>query len=272
MHHFTPGQSSSNLILPPLNNLRTQSYTILPPPPLSSVGSPAITSFYTLWTIYPLTLIPIYPLWNPNAVQKDVRVLNCNFLKKFLPLQPHPYIILNPPSEKIPPQSYTILPPGQLNSYIILTPLNKLPPHSYIILTPLAAQLLAPFASSEQTPTSHLHLFTSWQSSSNLILPPLNNFPSHSFSILPPLNQLTPHYYTILPRWKPNAVQKEIRVLSCNFLKKTFHCSPSLTSFYPPSEKNTHSILHHFSPSEQFTYSLLHHFTPVASLMQSKKA
>ena len=185
---YPPWQPSSYLILTPLNQLHPHYYTILPP----SLDSPAVTSFYTLWTTDPLALTPFYPRWKPNAVQKDVRVLSCNFLKKFLPLQPHPYIIL-PPSEKIPPQSYTILPPGQLNSYIILTPLNKLPPHSYIILTPFPAltsfyPLWTIYALTlNLTPFYPPPPLLCWQPSYNLILHPLNNLPTHSYTNLPPL-------------------------------------------------------------------------------------
>ena len=196
--------TQSHINLPPLNNLPPHSCTTLPagssaltsfyPPwliyaltltpfylhPPYSLGSPAVTSFYTLWTTDPLAFTPFYHRWKPNAVQKDVRVLSCNFLKKFLPLQPHPYIILPPseknshsilhhitPSEKTNPSFLhhftpgspaltsfyllwtiypltltTFYPPWQPSSYLILTPLNQLHPHYYTILTPhLAAQL-----------------------------------------------------------------------------------------------------------------------------------
>ena len=63
--------------------------------------------------------------------------------------------------------------------------------------------------------------------------------------------RLPPHSYTILPPWKPNAAQKDVRILSCIFLKNpplaapllhhfTPLGSPTFTTFYP-------SILHYFS-------------------------
>ena len=67
---------------------------------------------------------------------------------------------------------------------------------------------------------------------------------------------LPPHSYTILTPWKPNAAQKDVIVLSCIFLKKTSHCSPNLTSFYPPWKPNSYII---FTP---LAAQLLHHYTP----------
>ena len=99
----------------------------------TTLGSPTLPSFYPLWTNYPLILTPFYHSWRPNY-----------------------YIILSP-LKKLPPHSYTILPPWQPNSYINLPPLSKLPPHSYTILPTLAAQLLHHFTPSEQiTPHSYI--------------------------------------------------------------------------------------------------------------------
>ena len=61
---YPPWQPNSYLILPPLDKLPPHSYTILPPP----LGSPILTSFYPLWTNYPLTLTPFYPPWQLNSI------------------------------------------------------------------------------------------------------------------------------------------------------------------------------------------------------------
>ena len=133
------------LKLPHHNKLPPHSYIILPLwtnypltlTPFYPLGSPTLTSFYPLWTNYPLTLTPFYP-----------------------PGQPNSYLIL-PPLDKLPTHSYTILPPWQPNSYITLPPLNKLPPHSYTIhFTPWAAQLLPHFIPSGQITPSLVHNFT----------------------------------------------------------------------------------------------------------------
>ena len=108
LHHFTPlGSPTLTSFFPPLNKLPTHSYIILPPlaaqilalvtpsgqitPSLLhhfiTLGSPTITSFYRLWTNYPLTLTPFYTFWQPNS-----------------------YIIL-PPLNNLPPNSYIILSP-----------------------------------------------------------------------------------------------------------------------------------------------------------------
>ena len=304
-----PGQLNSYIISTPLNKLPPHSCTILPPdsPALTSfhplwiiypltlttfyplgspartssltpsllqqfspfLGSPAVTSFYTLWTNYPLVFTPFYPRWKPYAVQKDVRVLSCNFLKNFLPLQPHPYIILPPPPLKnIPTQSHVNLPP-----------LNKLPPHSCTILPPGSPALTSFYplwTIYALTLTPFYTPLLSWQPSCNLILPHLNKLPPHSCTILPPGSPavtsfyplwtiyaltLTPFYTPLLswqpscnlilplwtiyplnlipiyPLWNPNAVQEEIRVLSCNFLKNPSIAAPPLHHFNPPPLK-----------------------------------
>ena len=50
---------------------------------------------------------------------------------------------------------------------------------------------------------------------------------SGGFFVFYPLT-LTPFY----PRWEPNAAQKDVRVFSCIFIKKSSHCSPTLTLFW----------------------------------------
>ena len=156
------------------------------PPP----GSPDLTSFYTLWTNYLLTLTPFYPRWKPNAVQKDVWVLSGNFLKKFLPLQPHPNIIFPPP----PPYEKDI--------------------HS----------ILHHFTQSEQINPSFLHHFTPGRTALTSIYP---------LGTIYPLT-LTP----FLPLWKPNAVQKDVKVLSCIFLKKFLPLRTHSYNILPPPPLN----------------------------------
>ena len=149
LHHFTPSEKITfYTILPPLaaqllhhfipsEQVTPHLYTILP------FGSPTLTSFYTLWTNYHLTLKPIYPPWQPN-------------------------------------------------SYIILQPLKKkLSPHFYTILTPLAAQLLHHFTPlGSPTPTSIYPLWTNYHLTLKPFYPPWH---PNSYIILAPLNKLPPH-------------------------------------------------------------------------------
>ena len=163
---------------------------------------------------------------------------------------------------------------------MILPALNKLPPHSYTILPPLAAQTLSSiyplwtnypltltpfnppwlpklfhqFTPSGKITPSLLHHFTPLGSPTLTWFYPLwTNYPltltpfyppwqPNSLIILPPLDKLLPHSYTNLP---PLAAQ-------------LFH-------HFTPSGQITPSLLHHFTPSEQITPSLLHHFTPLGS-------
>ena len=183
-------QPSSDLILPPLNNLPPHSYTILPPlaaqllahftpseefthsllqhftppppwqpgsyliiPPLRNdphipttfhplpLGSPALTSFYFLWTIYPLTVTPFYapgsttlslfyPLWTIYSLTLTTfYTLGSPALISFYPLWTNYALILKP---FYPP------PPWQPSS--ILLQLTNLLTHAYNILPPLATQ------------------------------------------------------------------------------------------------------------------------------------
>ena len=89
-----------------------------------------------------------------------------------------------------------------------------LPPHSYTILPPLKAQ-----CSPKRRKKSELHL------------------PKKS-------SHCSPNLMSFYPPWKPNAARKDVRVLSCIFLKNppiaapplhhlTPLGSPTLTSFYP---------------------------------------
>ena len=160
------------------------------------------------------------------------------------------------------------------------TPLDKLPPHSYTILPPLAAQLLNHFTPSEQiTPltlepiyplgsttfTSFYPLWTNypliltpfylnWQPNSYNILPPLDKLPPslfHQFTP-PPLGILLflilpPHSYTILPPSEAEFLQHFTPSGQINPLTLTpFYPPPpgslTLSSFYPPlNNLPTHS-------------------------------
>ena len=116
-------------------------------------------------------------------------------------LPPHSYTILPPlaaqllnhftPSEQITPLTLKqFYPPWQHDFYLILPPRDKLPPHSYTVLPPLAAQLLPHLTPSGGITASFLHHFTPpppRQPNSYLILRALDKLPPHSYTILPPL-------------------------------------------------------------------------------------
>ena len=65
-----------------MSKLTSHSYTIYP------LGSPILTSFYPLWTNYPLTLTALCSSWQPNSYI---------FLPLLNKLSPHFYTILPPP-------------------------------------------------------------------------------------------------------------------------------------------------------------------------------
>ena len=106
------------------------------------------------------------------------------------PWQPCSYLILTP-LNKLPPLSYTILPPLAANSWLILLPLNKVPPHSYTISPPGRSTLRSFYPLWTSYPLTLTPFYPPWQPNSLLILPPLNKLPPHSYSILPP--------------WQPNS-------------------------------------------------------------------
>ena len=179
-------------------------------------------------------------------------------------------------SAKLPPHSYTVLPPLTAQLLHHFTALNKLPPHSYIIIPP-------------------------WQPNSYIILPPLNNLPPsllqqfnppspwqpNSYIILSPLYKLPLHSYTILTHPSPLAAQ-----LWSHFTHSE-QITHSLLHQFPPWQPNSNSyiilsplnklppqsdtilnplvdqLLHRFTPSEQITPSTLHHFTPLGSPTQT---
>ena len=137
LHRFTPWQSSSNLILPPLNNLPFHFYNILPP--LAAQLLPHLTP---LEPVYTLTLTTIHPPWQfssylilpplnelPNHSYTILPSFELKFPKKIHPIAAPPLHHFTPLSEKTPPQIHINLPP-----------LIELPPHSCTIL-PLAVQL-----------------------------------------------------------------------------------------------------------------------------------
>ena len=255
LRHFTALGSPhlTSYILPPLDTLPPHSYTNLSPPP----GSRTLTSFYPLWTNYPLTLTPFYPPWQPNS-----------------------YIIL-PPLDKLPPLTQFYY-PWQPKSYIILPPLDKLPPDSYTIWPPLAAQLVHHF-----TPSGHLPKnLNTWKG------PPIaancspllhGNFSQWviSWKVLPlqPIAaHCSPHLHGNFSQggnsWKVLSLQPTFtwQFQSEGVIpEKSSHCSPlqpTLTWQFQsggnswkvlPLQPNSYII---YSLSEQITPTLLHQFTP----------
>ena len=258
-------QPSSHLILPLLNKLPPNSCTILsplaaqllahfnpsgeftpsllhhftPPPPL---GCPALTSFYPLLTNYPLILKPLSP---PLAAQ---------LLAYFTPSDQFTHSLLH----------FTLPPPLQPSSYLILPLLNKLPPHSCTILSPLAAQLLAHFNPSGEFTLSLLHHFTSppptWLPCSNPHFPPSEQITPQSHTILSPLAaQLLAHFTP--------SEQFTHSLLHFTPLQPSSHLILPLLNKLPPHSYTILSpladqLLAHFNPSGEFTPSLCHHFTP----------
>ena len=76
LHHFTPWTNYPLTLTPFYPPWQPNSYLVLPPPnkiPLSflhhftRLGSPTLTSFYPLRTIYSLILTPFYPPWQPSS-------------------------------------------------------------------------------------------------------------------------------------------------------------------------------------------------------------
>ena len=79
--------------------------------------------------------------------------------------------------------------------------------------------------------------------------------PPHSYTILPPLADhkscksggliclLPPFSYTILPPLEAQCSPKIRKSFELHFPKKSSHCSPTLTSFYPPWQPNSYIIL-----------------------------
>ena len=243
LHQFTPlttkftptltqlyrrWQLNSYLNFSPLNKL-------LPPTliPFYPHGSSTLTSFYPLGTSYRLTLTSFYPFGSPAL---------CSFLPPqntsvptltplFYPWQLNSYLILHlwtnypppppllhhftilaaqllhhfTPSQQITPNSYTTYPRWQLNSCLIICPVNKLPPHSYTVLPP-------------------------WELNSYIILPPYKKITPwtnhhYSYTILPPLAAQLLHHFTPSQQITPTLTQ--LYPLG----------SSTLTSFYPLTTK-----------------------------------
>ena len=156
------------------------------------------------------------------------------------------------PLNKLPPHSYTILPPLAAQLLHHFTPSGQISPSLLQHFNPLAAQLLPQFTISGQITPSLLHHFIPLGSPTITFLPPVNKLPltltpfypswQPNSYIINPSGKITPHSYTILP---PLAAQ--------------------LLHHFIPSGQITPSLLHHFTPSERITHSLLHYFTPLGS-------
>ena len=69
---------------------------------------------------------------------------------------------------------------------------------------------------------------------------------------------LPPRSYTILPPLEAQCSPKRCKNFELQFPKKSSHCSPNLTSFYPPPPLAA-QLLQHFTP---LAAQLLSHFTP----------
>ena len=199
---------------------------------------PTLTSFYAIWTNYPLTLKPFDPLGSPPnsyIILGHLDKLTPHLTPFYPPWQLNSYLMLPlwtnypltltsfyplgsptltsfyPLRTNYPLTLTPFYPPWQPNSYLILTPLDKLPPHSYTILPPLEAQLLHHFTPSWQITPSLLHNFTPLGSPHLTSSYPLwTNYPltptpfysywqPNSYNIFPPLDNIPPHSYTNLP-------------------------------------------------------------------------
>ena len=105
-----------------------------------TLGSPDLCSFYPLWTNNPQLIHHFNPLTSSNFT--SFYLLWTNYPLPLLPFcslcQLNSYIILHPLNTL--PHSYNTLPSWQLSSYRNWTPLNKLPTKSYTFLSALAAQ------------------------------------------------------------------------------------------------------------------------------------
>ena len=94
--------------------------------------------------------------------------------------------------------------------YLLELPhINKLPPHSYTNLPPLAAQLLHHFTPSEQITPSLLHHFTPWKPNSYINKSTLNKLPPHSHTNLPLLAAQLLHHFNPLDKYPLNKSKKQ---------------------------------------------------------------
>ena len=92
--------------------------------------------------------------------------------------------------------------------------------------------------------------------------------PLHSYTILPQLADqkrcksvgliclLPPHSYTILLPLEAQCSPRRRKSFELHFPKKSSHCSPTLTSFYPPWQPNSYIILPPPPPVAQLLYQL----------------
>ena len=60
------------------------------------------------------------------------------------------------------------------------------------------------------------------------------------------------HFYNFTPSWKPNAAQKDVRVLRCIFVKKILSLQPHSYKILPPLAAQ---LLHHLTPSILYGFS-----------------
>ena len=151
---------------------------------------------------------------------------------------------------KLPPHSYTILPPLAAQLLAHFTPLWTKYPLTLTptYLSPLAAQLLHHFTPSDQITPSLLQHFTSLGSPTLIsFYTPLNKLPPHSYNtyppwqpnyyiILPPVIKLPPHSYNILPPLAAKLLY-HFTPLWTNYPLTLATLiplgSPTITSFYP---------------------------------------
>ena len=176
----------------------------------------------------------------------------------------HSYTILPPlaalllnhftPLRKLPLTLTPFCPLCQLNSYIILPPLNKLPSHSYIILPPLEAQLLPQYTPEQIPPHSYIilqplaaHLvpgFTALKKYALTLTQFYHPLQPTSYLIFYPLRKSTPYSYTIL---RPLAAQ----------LLHLFYPSEQITPPPPPPHPTHTSLYSPWQPNSYFIFPSL---------------
>ena len=184
---FLPWQLNSYLILPPLNN---------EPPPLTLIpfchlGSPALSSFYALWSAHAQLLHHFTP-WKPKSYL-NLPPLNKlpppPLLHHFTPLAAQLLIHFNLPQNTTAPTPTPLFSPWQLNSYLILPPLNNNPPPLTLIpFCHLGSPALSSFYALWSNHAQILHHSTPWKLNSYLNLPPLNQLSPLSPTLFYPID------------------------------------------------------------------------------------
>ena len=97
LHHFTPSEQYISLLLHHFTPLAANFQTLLP---LRAICPLTLTAFYPHWQLNSYTIL--YPLNKlPHLYDTNMAPLAAQFLQHFTPLN------------KLPPHSYTILPPSQ---------------------------------------------------------------------------------------------------------------------------------------------------------------